>query len=78
MQCLPQPHRRLGWCLSTLHRRRYAAGPLLYNMMPLSVRLMPPQAHFTRSQRHVCIAGEEVVINMSTIQPYRKIIQHGG
>ena len=48
------------------------------NMMPPSVRLMPPQAHFTRSQRHVCIAGEEMVINMSTIQPYRKIIQHGG
>ena len=26
MQCLLQPHRRLGWCLSTLRRRRYAAG----------------------------------------------------
>ena len=40
--------------------------------------LCVPQSHDTRSQRHVNVGGEEAVVDMQAVQPYRKIIQHGG
>lgn len=47
-------------------------------VQPIPEYTFKEESRETRTWRHVHVGGEDTTINMSLIQPYRKIIQHAG
>ena len=46
--------------------------------VPIPEYSIKEETEEVRTHRFVSVAGEEYVINMTLVEPYRKIVQHAG